>query len=198
MTDKKTWGAPLRNADPILEILQRVLQPDSSVLEIASGTGQHAAHFCSAMSEMRWQPSEYDASALSGIDTWAAEAGAPLLQKAIALDVCQDTWPVDSVDAVYCANMIHIAPWQACLGLMRGVGAVLSSGGALALYGPFLEDDVTTAPSNLAFDGSLKSRNPAWGIRHLSEVKAAAEEQGLRFEERVVMPANNLLLVFRK
>lgn len=195
---KRTWPAAERNAEVIAQVLKRVLATPSSVLEIASGTGQHAAHFCRQMPELSWQPTDLDPEALPSIRAWQEEAEGSNFLLPILLDVTSETWPVNEVETVYCANMIHISPWQSCLALMQGAARVLASQGALILYGPFLEQDVATAASNEAFDVSLKSREPSWGIRKFDEVSAAAARVGLVFEERVEMPANNLILVFRK
>lgn len=195
---KRTWPAATRNAEPIVRALRQVLQTPSLVLEIASGTGQHAAYFCHAMPSIQWQPSDYDAEALRSIESWRQECGATNFLAPVLLDVCDQHWPVESVDSVFCANMIHIAPWRSCIGLLGGSSRVLSAKGALMLYGPYLESGTETAPSNEAFDQSLKSRNPAWGLRNLEDVQAAAQECKLKLEERIQMPANNLLLVFRR
>lgn len=195
---KQTWPAATRNAEPIVQVLRRVLPTPSSVLEIASGTGQHAAHFCQAMPSIQWQPSDQDPDALPSIDAWRRACGAANCLQPLQLDVCDEEWPIKTADSVFCANMIHIAPWRSCLGLLRGASRVLPSRGALILYGPFREADIETAPTNEAFDQSLKSRDPEWGLRNLEDVQAAAEECGLEFDERVQMPANNLMLVFRR
>lgn len=195
---KKVWPAAQRNAEPIATELRRLLNSSSSVLEIASGTGQHAAHFTRAMPQLHWQPSEYESSGIASIEEWRQESGAMNFKEPVQLDVCQEPWPVESADAIFCANMIHIAPWACCLGLVRGAGRVLPSQGALLLYGPFLTADTPTAPSNAAFDQSLRSRNPDWGIRDLEKVQAVALACELALEERISMPANNLLLVFRR
>jgi SAM-dependent methyltransferase len=195
---KKTWPAAARNAEPIAEVLQRLLKRPSSVLEIASGTGQHAAHFCQAMPDVRWQPSDCDPEALPSIEGWRAESGLANFMEPLLLDVGGAQWPEATYDFIFCANMIHISPWGSCLGLLEGGSGVLRSGGALLLYGPFHVADTETAPSNDAFDQSLRSRNPEWGVRALEEVEAAGREHGLRLEERISMPANNLIVVLRR
>ncbi len=186
-----------RNRHAILEQLERILPQRAAVLETASGTGQHAAHFASSRPDWRWQPSERETAALPDIDARCADL--PNALPAIALDVGSATWPVDaaSFDAVYCANMIHIAPWPACAALMRGTARALAPHGALVLYGPYVVDGIDTAPSNLAFDADLRARNDAWGLRRLGDVSETAAAAGLALVERVSMPANNLLLVFR-
>lgn len=187
-----------RNAGPILAQLQRVLPAQGVMLEIASGTGQHAACFAAALPGWTWQPTDFDAESLRSVADWCAAL--PNVRAPLRLDVLADPWPgvPERVDAVFCANMIHIAPWACTAGLMHGAGRHLAPQGVLITYGPYLEDEVTTAPSNLAFDEDLKRRNPAWGIRRLADVAAMAREHGLTLAERVSMPANNLLLVWRR
>lgn len=187
-----------RNAGPILAQLQRVLPAQGVMLEIASGTGQHAACFAAALPGWTWQPTDFDAESLLSIADWCAAL--PNVRAPLRLDVLADPWPgvPERVDAVFCANMIHIAPWACTAGLMQGAGRHLAPQGVLITYGPYLEDEVATAPSNLAFDEDLKRRNPAWGLRRLVDVAAVAREHGLTLAERVVMPANNLLLVWRR
>jgi len=169
------------------------------VLEIAAGAGEHAVHFAAALPHLLWRPSDPDPEALTSIAAWRDDAGLPNLAPPIRLNAADpDTWPADPIDAVVNINMTHISPWAATEGLTRGAAALLPAGGGLFLYGPFLERDVETAPSNLAFDETLKRRNPEWGIRHLDELAAVAAPHGLDLAERIVMPANNLVLVFRK
>jgi cyclopropane fatty-acyl-phospholipid synthase-like methyltransferase len=194
-----TTSAPAeRNKGPILDVLMRVLPDAATVLEIASGTGQHAAHFAAARSDWTWQPTDADANALASIASRTAalaNVGAPL-----TLDVLASRWP-DSLgcfDALYCANMLHIAEWATCAALMAGSSRHLVPGGALVLYGPYLVDGEPTAPGNVAFDADLRQRNPAWGLRRLGDVVAAANRAGLTLERRFDMPANNLTLVFRR
>lgn len=188
-----------RNQGPILEVLRRVLPPHGTVLEVASGTGQHAVAFAAALPGVTWQPTDADATALDSIRAWAAEAGLPNLPPPLPLDAA-DTgpWPVERADAVVCINMIHIAPWAACQGLMRGAGAVLPDGGVLVLYGPYRLDGRHTAPSNAAFEDWLKAQDPRFGVRDLDAVRTEAAANGLTLAEVVEMPANNLTVVFRK
>ncbi len=195
---KKVWPAPQRNAAPILEVLERVLPNPGLTIEIASGSGQHAAHFCKAMSGIRWLPTDYDPSAIPSIDAWREESGLENFLPAKHLDVTADVWPLERADSLFCANMIHISPWASCLGLFRGAGRVLRPGGIAVLYGPFLEQEVETAASNRQFDASLRSRNPDWAIRDLGEVCDVAKSSGLEFQERIAMPANNLCVVFER
>ncbi|HKX42613.1 MAG TPA: DUF938 domain-containing protein [Burkholderiaceae bacterium] len=188
-----------RNREPILEVLARVLPARCRVLEIASGTGQHAEHFARARPGWQWQPSDGDASALSGIA--ARCAGLANVAAALHLDVLAQPWPsaaLGAFDALYCANMLHIAPWPTCAALMRGAAQGLAAQGVLLIYGPFVVDGEPTAPSNTAFDASLRSRNIEWGLRRLSDVEAEARVAGLRLDQRIAMPANNLTLVFRR
>jgi SAM-dependent methyltransferase len=194
-----TSPATARNRDPILSVLKPRLPSRGLVLEIAAGAGEHAVWFAAALPGLQWQPTDRDREALASIAAWRAQAALPNLLAPLRLDAADpDSWPVDHADAVVSINMIHIAPWAAAQGLMTGAGRVLAPGGLLFLYGPYLEPGVDTAPSNLAFDESLRRRNPDWGVRRLDEVEALAAEQGLRLEERIAMPANNLSLIFRK
>ena len=189
-----------RNKQPILEVLQRVLPARGTALEIASGTGQHAAWFAAGLPGWRWQPTETDAAMLPAIAGWTA--GLPNVEAPVLLDVMAAQWPsaakpfTQRFDAIFCANLLHIAPWPVCAALMRGAARHLAPGGVLVTYGPYFEDGVATAPSNLAFDESLRMRDPAWGIRRLEDVAAQAQAAGLVLRERHAMPANNLVLVF--
>jgi SAM-dependent methyltransferase len=186
-----------RNKTPILEVLQRWLPMRARVLEIASGTGQHAAHFGAAHSTWIWQPTEADAERLPPIAQRCAHFGNVLAP--LPLDVMAPSWSVPTgFDAGFCANLLHIAPWDVCGALMRGMARHLTARAQLCLYGPFIVDDWPTAPSNLAFDADLKARDPAWGLRRLEDVQAEAERAGLALRERVQMPANNLLLLFER
>ncbi|MDQ0466122.1 cyclopropane fatty-acyl-phospholipid synthase-like methyltransferase [Caulobacter ginsengisoli] len=188
-----------RNREPILAVLRQHLPARGLVLEIASGAGEHAVFNAAALPDLQWQPTDPDDEALASIAAWRDQAGLPNLLAPLRLDAADpDSWPVQAADAVVNINMIHISPWAATQGLMRGAGRLLPAGGVLVTYGPYLERDVPTAQSNLDFDRSLKSRNPAWGLRHLDAVAALAAEHGLTLAERVAMPANNLSLVFRK
>ncbi|WP_375197680.1 DUF938 domain-containing protein [Sphingobium sp.] len=186
-----------RNRDAILAILREELPTSGVVLEVASGSGEHAIHFAAAFPDLDWQPSDSDPAALASIAAWREEAGFANLRPPIRLDATAP-WPMEQADAILCINMVHISPWSATLGLLRGAGACLPPGGLLYLYGPYLRDDVATAPGNLAFDASLKARDPQWGLRRVEEVIAAAEAQELGFDRLVEMPANNLSLLFRR
>jgi cyclopropane fatty-acyl-phospholipid synthase-like methyltransferase len=204
MTDAPPPGArtspsTARNREPILRVLEARLPAGARVLEIASGAGEHAVFLARALPQVRWRPTDQDSDARASIAAWRATAELPNLEAPLALDASDPPgWPDDPADAVVCINMIHIAPWAAAEGLMTGAGRLLPAGGRLFLYGPFVEADVPTAPSNLAFDESLKSRDPAWGLRRLDDVVALAARHGLSLAERIAMPANNLTLVFAK
>ncbi len=190
-----------RNRDPLLEVLQQVLPPKGRLLEIASGTGEHAVHVCTALPQITWQPSELAAEALKSIAAWQAATGLANLKSPLRLDVTSPHWWREAegpFDTVLSLNMIHIAPWEAAVGLIEGAGQVLSPGGALVLYGPFSKGGIHTAPSNEEFDTSLKSRDRRWGVRDLGDVSSLAAQSGLDFGQEVAMPANNLTLVFRK
>jgi SAM-dependent methyltransferase len=190
--------AAQRNAEPILDVLRGALPAHGTVLEIASGTGQHAVHFAAALPGVVWQPSDADARARASIAAWRAHAGLANLREPLDLDVCQEPWPIGAVAAVVCINMIHIAPWEAAQALMKGAGARIATGGSLVLYGPYRRGGAHTAPSNEAFDADLRARDPAWGVRDMEDVEALGEAQGFVCEARVAMPANNFSLVFRK
>ena len=195
---KRHAPAAERNREPIAAVLREVLPEQGLLLEIAAGTGEHAAYLAPLFPGLAWQPSDPDPEAMSSIEAWQADSGADNLLPPVFLDAASETWPIDAADAVLCINMVHISPWSATEGLMRGAGRLLPPGGPLILYGPYRRDGVPTAPSNEAFDASLKSRNPAWGLRELEAVQAEAAGQGLGFERLYEMPANNLSLVFRR
>ncbi|HSM22829.1 MAG TPA: DUF938 domain-containing protein [Rubrivivax sp.] len=180
-------------------MLARVLPPAAKVLEVASGTGQHAAHFAVAQPGWTWQPTEGETAALPAIA--ARCAGLAGVRPPLALDVMLQPWPLppaEAFDAVFCANLLHIAPWPTCAALMAGAARHLTPGGALVVYGPFFVDGETPSPGNLAFDADLRSRHPIWGLRRLAEVVDEARRAGLALEQRFDMPANNLMLVFRR
>lgn len=192
--------ATQRNRQPILDTLREVLPRDGLLLEIASGTGEHAAYIAPRLhGTLRWQPSDAQTEALAGIDAHAADSGSERILPALHLDVAATPWPVDAADAVFCANMIHIAPWQAAQGLFAGAATLLASGAPLVLYGPFRRHGTHTAPSNAAFDASLQTQDPRWGVRCLdSEVTPLAQRCGFALDRLVDMPANNLIAVFRR
>jgi len=190
--------AVARNRDPILAVLRRYLPAQGTVLEIAAGTGEHAEYFAPHFPHLAWQPTDVDPDALASIEAHRVAANAPNLRAPIELDVTAPVWPATRADAILSINMIHISPWAAAQGLMAGAARILPEGGVLYLYGPFKENGEHTAPSNAAFDESLRSRDPAWGVRDTGDVRALADEHGFDFVERVAMPANNLSLVFRR
>jgi hypothetical protein len=202
MSDLPHSPAADRNKDAILAVLRRLLGGRGTALEIASGTGQHVAAFAAALTDWVWQPTDADPAMLAVIAARTRQAGLDHVRPPLLLDVTAPEWPspdapfAERFDAILCANMLHIAPWEACGGLMRGAARHLAPAGVLVTYGPYFEDEVATAPSNLAFDQSLRARNPAWGIRRLQDVAAQARRAGLLLRERHPMPANNLLLVF--
>jgi SAM-dependent methyltransferase len=187
-----------RNREPILDVLKRVLPPQGLMLEVASGSGEHAAYFAKALPLLSWQPTDPDMEALASIAAHRAAAGTSNLLAPLQLDVTAQQWPVARADAVLCNNMIHIAPWAACEGLIAGAARILPAGGVLYLYGPYKIDGRHTAPSNQEFDLSLRERNPLWGIRDLADVVALATHHGFMLAETVPMPANNLSVVFRR
>ena len=186
-----------RNREPILAVLRRVLPPSGVVLEIASGSGEHAVYFAKELPALTWQPSDPDPEALASIAAHRADADLPNLLTPLRLDVTAQSWPIDRADAVMCNNMIHISPWTATEGLFAGAARVLHPGGLLFLYGPYKMGGQHTAPSNQAFDEDLRRRNPQWGIRDLGEVTALAQRNSFAAPETVQMPANNLSVIFR-
>lgn len=185
-----------RNKQPILEVLQRVLPPRGLVLEIGSGTGQHVAHFAAALPNLTFQPSEFDVERHPSIVAWTE--GLANVRPPLSFDLTQRPWPIEKADAIFCANVIHISPWEATLGLMRGASELLTPGSVLVTYGPYRIEGTPTAPSNEAFDASLKSRNPSWGLRDLEAVAEIASRNALDLEDTIPMPANNFSLLFRK
>jgi hypothetical protein len=192
------FPATARNRQPILEVLKQHLPTHGLVLEVASGSGEHVAHFARGCTGLTFQPSDPDPDHCASIDAWTAALGLANVRPAIDLDVTAAAWPVAEADALLCTNMIHIAPWAATLGLMRGAGRILPGGGLLYFYGPYKRGGQHTAPSNAAFDASLRAQNPEWGVRDLEAVADLAASQGFCAPVIVEMPANNLSLVFRK
>lgn len=193
-----------RNQEPILRVLSERLPASGMALEIASGTGQHAAHFGAALPRWRWYPTDVTDTLFGAIQLWADRAQADNVMPARRLDVLDSNWPSEEprfdvpFDLIYCANMLHIAPWTCTPALMRGASRHLAPDGLLVLYGPFIEDEVITAPSNLAFDADLRKRDPSWGIRRREDVELEGRSAGLTLTARHSMPANNLLLIFRR
>jgi SAM-dependent methyltransferase len=185
-----------RNREPIREVLARELPSTGVVLELSSGTGEHAVHMARAFPGIEWQPSDLDGVALASIAAWRDEAGLPNLRAPIELDATSLDWP--AADAIVCINMIHIAPWEAALGLFAGAGRTLADDGLLYLYGPYRFDGAFNAESNAEFDRSLRSRDPRWGVRDVRELTVAAGACALSLRGVVAMPANNHSLLFRK
>jgi SAM-dependent methyltransferase len=190
--------ATARNREPILAVLRRVLPPQGLVLEVASGSGEHAAYFAAALPALRWQPSDPDARAHASIAAHRDAAATPNLLPPLVLDAEASAWPIEDADAVICINMIHIAPWSAAEGLIAGAARILPPGGVLYLYGPFKLEGRHTADSNRDFDGWLRAQDPAWGVRDLADVTDLAARHGFKLIETVPMPANNLSVVFRR
>ena len=195
---KREAPAATRNRQPILDVLQPHLPEKGLVLEIASGTGEHVVHYAAARPGLTFQPSDPDAGARASVDDWVLTLGLGNVKPALEIDVTRETWPVERADAVLCCNMIHIAPWEAAVGLVTGAGRLVPSGGLLFLYGPYRRGGRHTAPSNEAFDSDLKRRNPAWGVRDLEAVIELADLHGFAAPEIVEMPANNLSLLFKR
>jgi SAM-dependent methyltransferase len=205
MTELPHSAPAERNKQPILEVLRQVLPAQGRALEIASGTGQHVVWFAAGLPQWSWQPSDAQATqaqtdSLATVAARLAQAGLSNVQPPIFLDVMTPQWFSEATqfDAIYCANMLHIAPWAACAALMQGSARHLAPGGVLVTYGPYLEDEVATSSGNLEFDQSLRERNPAWGIRRREDVEQQARLAGLRLLQRHAMPANNLLLVWSR
>ena len=194
---RRSAPAALRNREPIAAVLRDWLPPAGVVLEIASGSGEHAVHFARAFPQLEWQPSDLDPEALASVAAWRSEAGLANLRAPVVLDAASPEWPIDRADAVLSLNMVHISPWSAALGLIAGAARLLNPGAPLILYGPWLEEGVEPAPSNLAFDADLRRRDPAWGLRTV-ETFAAAAADAFSLDERRAMPANNLMLCFRR
>ncbi|MBI3439368.1 MAG: DUF938 domain-containing protein [Proteobacteria bacterium] len=201
MPERLRSPATARNREPILTVLQRVLPHRARVLELASGAGEHAVFLAAAMPEITWQPSDPDADARESIAAWIEDEGAGNVRVAVEIDVRAEAWGVEDqapFDALVAINMIHISPWEATLGLMRGAGRLLRDGGVLFTYGPYMRDGLHTAPSNETFDASLKARDSRWGVRDVGDVTRVARQNALQLREIVEMPANNLSLVFEK
>jgi len=195
---KKHAPATLRNREAILAILRHELPEWGSVLEIASGSGEHAAYFAGAMPQLAWQPSDPDAEADSSIHAYRDDYKGVNLRASVLLDAALPDWPIKHADAVVCINMVHISPWTATVGLFKGAANLLDDGGPLILYGPYFEDGVEPAPSNLDFDLSLKARDDRWGIRRVEDLDVVARRSGLARAARYEMPANNLMLIYRR
>ena len=185
--------AAARNVGPIGDVLADWLPSEGLILEIAAGTGEHALAFATRFPHFDWIPSDPDPQALASIDAWRAE-GPPNLGQAVQIDTRDDNWPVDAADAILCINMVHISPWESAIGLLNGAQRLLGKGGPLILYGPWIEDGVDTAPSNIAFDESLRARDGRWGLRRVEDFAREADARGLVFADRREMPSNNIML----
>jgi SAM-dependent methyltransferase len=197
--DGRLWSPSAeRNRQPIAEVLSRVLPQSGLVLEVGSGTGQHAVHFARVMPQLTWQPSEQDADCLRSISAWASIEGLPNVRPPLYLDIADEQWPIEAADAVVSINLIHIAPWSATHALLRGASSILPTAGLLCLYGPYRAGGKHTSASNRAFDAQLQAVNPEWGVRDLDEVSSEARAVDLEFVRTFEMPANNLIVVFRK
>lgn len=195
---RRSAPAVARNTAPIIDVLSGVLPDSGLVLEVASGTGEHALAFSRAFPDLLFQPSDPDSDALASIEAWQESEGPANLLAPVRLDASADQWSIGEAQAVICINMVHISPWAATVGLLAGAGRVLENGAPLYLYGPYRQQDVETAPSNEEFDRSLRSRNSEWGLRQLEDVVMEAERHALRLDTVVPMPANNLSAVFRR
>lgn len=197
-TSRCPHSAPAqRNTGPILSVLREVLPAQGTVLEIASGTGQHVVAFAEALPRLHWQPSDVDATLRRSVELRLAAAGLGNIGRPLEVDVMQQPWAIESAAAVVCINMIHIAPWQATEGLFAGAARVLPPGGVLVTYGPYMRGGAHTAPSNEAFDATLRRQNPEWGLRDIDTIAEVARAHGFAMDEPIAMPANNFTLVFR-
>ena len=195
---RRSAPAAVRNREPITEVLRQWLPERGLVLEIASGTGEHVVHFARAFPDLEWQPSDVHPDALGSIRAWRKEAGVANVREPLVIDASAADWPIGRADAVLSINMVHISPWAAALGLIDGAARLLARDAPLILYGPWLKDDVPTAPSNVAFDADLRRRDPAWGLRRVEDFAEAAAKQGLALQETRAMPANNVMLLLRR
>ena len=196
--ERRSAPAALRNREPIADVLAEWLPKSGTVLEVASGTGEHAIWFAERFPNLDWQPSDTHSGALASIAAWRASADLPNLRDPVEVDASADDWPIASADAVLNINMAHISPWAASLGLIAGAARILPAGGPLILYGPWLKDDIETVASNLAFDADLKARDPEWGLRRVEDFASAAAQKGFAFTDWRRMPANNLMLLFER
>jgi hypothetical protein len=195
---RRSAPAALRNREPIAEILSQWLPERGLILELASGTGEHAVFFAERFPELEWQPSDIHPDALSSITAWRDASGLANVRAPLAIDASSPDWPITTADAVLSINMVHISPWVSALGLLDGAARLLPPGAPLILYGPWMTEEVETAPSNLEFDAQLKSRDPEWGLRSVETFAEAAAERGLDLEQTRAMPANNRMLLLRR
>ena len=195
---RRSAPAALRNREPIAQVLSGWLPASGLVLEIASGTGEHAVYFAERFPNLDWQPSDVHPDALASIAGWREQANLANVRSPLVLDSASPDWPIQSADAVLSINMVHISPWASALGLIDGAVRLLATGAPLILYGPWLKDDIPAAASNLAFDADLRRRDPEWGLRRVEDFAAVAAERGLRLSETRAMPANNMMLLLRR
>lgn len=198
MSSKRYSPACERNKEPLLNVLKKHIPPHAKILEIASGTGQHAEFFTSKMTEWIWQPSDIDETYLNSIEGYRADGNRNNFLGPLKLSTLDDTWDIGQFDAALCCNMIHISPWESCAGLFRHLSKHIFLGGFVAIYGPFIQHEIETASSNVAFDQHLRSTNPAWGIRNIAEVTKLANKAGFSRIGIYDMPANNLTVIYRK
>ncbi|WP_379922098.1 DUF938 domain-containing protein [Erythrobacter sp. R86502] len=199
MTAKQHAPATQRNRDPIAAVLAQELPDSGTVLEIAAGTGEHAIAFAQRFAGLEWIATDPSPDALASIAAYRDESALPNLRAPLMLDAASpDRWPIENADAIVCINMVHIAPREATLGLFRGAAQLLGRGQPLILYGPFIERDIVTAPSNLEFDSSLKLRNAAWGLRDAEALDILGVQHKMARSARHALPANNIMLVYRK
>lgn len=199
-TQDMRYSSPsaLRNREHIYTVLRDVLPSTGKVLEIASGSGEHITYFAERSPSLTWQPSDPSSKARASIQAWLGHGDFPNVLPPLDIDTTQDAWPIDQADVMIAINMVHISPWTATQGLLERAGQLLSSGGMLALYGPYRQEDKPFAESNVDFDNWLKSENSAWGVRQLEDVTREAEQCGLSLASVVDMPANNLTVVYRR
>ena len=199
MIDHRQYApATVRNRDFILDVLRDVLPTTGIILEIASGSGEHVVHFARNFPSLAFQPSDPEPDALRSIAAWVKAAQVTNVRAPIVLDASQSPWPIASAEGIICINMVHISPWDATLGLIRGAAAILPPGSPFYLYGPYKREGFATTPSNQAFDRSLRDRNPTWGLRDLEAVTAVAQSVGFSVPTITEMPANNLSVVFHR
>lgn len=195
---RKHAPATLRNRQAIADVLGDYLPRTGTVLELASGSGEHVVHFAAQFPDLRWQPSDMNAEACRSIAAWTAQEALENVAPPLLIDVCDDSWPIKRADAVLCINMVHIAPWAATLAVFQRCRDLLESGTMLYFYGPYMRQDVATSQSNMDFDRSLRSRNPEWGLRDVADMDRGATDNGFDRKALVEMPANNLSLVYRR
>ena len=199
MTDHRQYApATVRNCNFILDVLRDVLPTTGVILEIASGSGEHVVHFARNLPSLVFQPSDPEPDALLSVAAWMKAAEVTNVRAPIVLDASRSPWPIASADGIICINMVHISPWDASVGLIRGAAAILPPGSPLYLYGPYKRKGFATAPSNEAFDRNLRDRNPIWGLRDLEAIAAIAQSAGFSIPDITEMPANNLSIVFRR